>query len=845
MSAAGIDFGNKNCVVALARRGGVDVIANEVSNRATPNMVSFSGEQRNVGESALTYFSQNFKNTVTDLKRFLGLRIGDSSMEAERKRILYEIKPFVDEQAGQALAGAEVNYGPDGGSPRIFSYESLVAMMLTNLMETALNANSAPVSDVVISVPGYYTDIQRRALLDAAKIAEVNVLRLLNEHAAVALSYGLFRTKELPDKDPIYVAFVDMGQSQTTVSVAAVLNSSVTVKAALFEPAIGSRNYEDALVEYLSDECVKNFKIDPRTKPRPLLRMRTESEKVKKVLSANAETILNVECLMDDTDVRLPVTRETFETLPLVQEMNSAVEVLCKNAVTAAGLQLSALHSVELVGGGTRVPSVIAAIERAFERAPVRTLNAEECIARGCALEAAILSPAFRVRDYALHDVTPYAVDIKKLMKVQDVKAEEVVKLIGKFNPMPALKALTFNNQGPLSIIAQYDDVSMADRNVCDYFIDAVVPTNPSKLRLKIRLDANGCVQLESAKEMIEYEVEEPEPSEDDMKVDPPVTEKPVTEKPATETPAGDAMQTDAPPAETEAQAPEKMEIEAPPGPETKKRTMKKVKKTKNVDVPIRRGKIGLALSDAALRAAIEEEASMRAADKYIRERSNAMNSLESYVYDMRSRIDEYGGDLKDFGAEEDRANLGRALEDMENWLYSEEAETASKGIFLEKRASLEAIFAPLAMRKIESENRPLTIKRALDYCSELKAVAVPNLERFEHLEDSEKNTVLTSAEQLEQWIYEMDGKQKAAPLSEDPLFTCAQLNAKVEEVQKLCTPIVNKPKPKPEPVAEPAPEPMVEEPKDSEMKTESAAEAGPAPEAMETEAPTESAQQV
>ncbi|KAA8492600.1 Heat shock 70 kDa protein 14 [Porphyridium purpureum] len=870
-AACGIDFGNKNCVIALARKGGVDIAANEVSNRATPLMVGFAGAQRHLGEAAANFSMQNFRNTVTDLKRFLGLRMGDPVLEAERKRVMYDVDAFVDDDAVvsemdeehqvKRLSGARVMYGENGGESTVFSYEALVAMMLHRLLETANEENGSPVSDIVISVPGYYTDIQRRAMLDACRIADIRVLRLMNEHAAVALSYGIFRTRELPDKEPVNVAFVDMGQSQTTVTIASFLNTGATVKSVSFDPFLGGRNYEDLLVDFFCEDFKAKYNLDVAASKKPLLRIQKEVEKIKKILSANQIANLSIECLMDDTDVRSPITREQFEAMCI--PLNERLAEICRSAVVSSGLDLSHIHSVEMVGGGTRVPSVIAAIETAFSRAPMRTLNADECIARGCALQAAILSPAFRVRDYALHDVSPYAVQIVRKAPGASDQDGECINVIDKFCPQPALKALSFANTGPLCLITQYKDSLMSDRFFADYFVDVEKPVDstPSKVRIKIRLDGNGCIQVASAQEIREIEVEEPvqqavppaDAAKDAPKMDEPKAEGtgeaptqpngtangPTTDGGSTGEGAPDASSAGVSEADAAAAA---MEREAEAEKVTATPPTKKVKKSKATDLVVRRGRIGLAMSDFALRKATEDEASMRAADKYIRERQDAMNALESFVYDMRSRLEEYG-DLHAFADDHTRANLAKAFEETENWLYSEEADTAVKSVFVAKRDTLVAQCAPILYRKTEADQRPILLRDASAACEKFKVIAVPNM-LYEHLSEEEKMTVIRAVEDFEQWVRGLEAQQATMSNLQDPVLTSHEVRGRIAGLEAKCRPIMTKPKPAPPKVEEPAPAPPTDG-SDEAMKDDdepaaapgsAPADSGDAP--METEEP-------
>lgn len=512
MACAGIDFGAKTAVVAIARRGGIDICCNEVSNRATPTVVSFQINERHIGESAASIAAQNAKNTVAHLQRLLGVPCNTDFARKEAKRLTCKVQP----EPTTGTSAAKVAYtGLESTTPgeHVFSFEALVAMLLTNLMATASNEYKAPVKDLVISVPPYYTEGQRRALLNAATIADVNVLRVVNEHAATALSYGIFRTKELPEKDPIKVAFVDIGEASTTVSITSFTNVRCDVISVATDPHLGGRDLDDLLVDKFAREFQSKYSIDVLSKPKPAARLRKECEKMKKVLSTNSQAPINIECIMNDIDVRSSIKREEFEELstPLVEKVRQVCERAIKQAKLKDGEKLFA---VEIVGGSTRVPAFKTAIADVFAPYSAKistTLNADECISRGCALMSAMLSPAFRVRDYVVNDINTQALDAEKIFT--DGSPPENLTIVPEGNAVPCLKALTFRAPGPLTVNIRYKDPSSLPfgaeaPNVCGYLIDAPNDAE-AKVRAKIRVTANGTVEMPGAQLMKEVEVEE------------------------------------------------------------------------------------------------------------------------------------------------------------------------------------------------------------------------------------------------------------------------------------------------------------------------------------------------
>lgn len=253
MSVVGLDFGTANAVIAVARNKGVDVITNEVSNRATPALVGFGPKSRYLGEAAKTQEVSNLKNTVGSLTRLAGRTLNDPDVQIEQE---YVSAPLV-EVNGQV--GAEVTYL---GQKQKFSATQLIAMFLTKARETASKELRLPVNDMVISVPAWYTDAQRRGILDAADVAGIKVLRLINETTATALGYGITKL-DLPNADekPRRVAIVDIGHSNYTASICEFKKGELKVISTAYDRHFGGRNFDKAIIEHFRKEFKEKNKI--------------------------------------------------------------------------------------------------------------------------------------------------------------------------------------------------------------------------------------------------------------------------------------------------------------------------------------------------------------------------------------------------------------------------------------------------------------------------------------------------------------------------------------------------------------------------------------------------------
>ena len=216
MSVIGVDFGNVDCVIGQAKRGGIDIILNENSNRKNPNMVCVQGKQRFIGEAAISMARMHSKNTATDIKRLIGCKFKHPEVQQEMAQLAYQCVELASGDVGIVL-----DYNDE---PVTFSCEQVAAMILNKMQSIAAAANEGVnPAYCVLSCPGYYTDVQRRALLNATKIAGLNCLRLINEHTAIALAYGIYKSARnlFHETDPQYVMFIDLGHASYTVSIVA------------------------------------------------------------------------------------------------------------------------------------------------------------------------------------------------------------------------------------------------------------------------------------------------------------------------------------------------------------------------------------------------------------------------------------------------------------------------------------------------------------------------------------------------------------------------------------------------------------------------------------------------
>ncbi|KAJ7567078.1 hypothetical protein O6H91_02G131600 [Diphasiastrum complanatum] len=408
MSVVGLDVGNETGVVGVARQRGIDVVLNEESKRETPAMVSFSDKQRFLGTAAAASSTMNPKNTISQIKRLIGKSFSDPELQRD-----LHLFPFVVTEAADGGVAIHVHYL---GETRSFTPTQVLGMVLSNLKSIAEKNLGTHVVDCVIGIPVYFTELQRRAYLDAAAIAGLHPLRLMHETAATALAYGIYKT-DLPETEPIHVVFVDIGHASMQVCVAAFKKGQLKILGQGFDRSLGGRDFDEVLFHHFAEKFKEEYKIDVVSNPRASHRLRAACEKLKKVLSANPMAPLSIECLMEEKDVRGFIKREDFEKLayPLLERVKAPLE----KALAESQLPLDKINAVEVVGSGSRIPAINRILAAFFKKEPGRTLNASECIARGCTLQCAMLSPTFRVREFEIGPFTPNSEKGKLKIKIR------------------------------------------------------------------------------------------------------------------------------------------------------------------------------------------------------------------------------------------------------------------------------------------------------------------------------------------------------------------------------------------------------------------------------------------
>uniref|UniRef100_A0A673BZX7 Heat shock protein 4 like n=1 Tax=Sphaeramia orbicularis TaxID=375764 RepID=A0A673BZX7_9TELE len=734
MSVVGIDVGFQNCYIAVARSGGIETIV-----------------------------ITNFKNTVHGFKKFHGRAFDDPFVQTEKPKLPYSLHKLAN-----GNTGIKVRYLDED---KVFTAEQITGMLLTKLKETAESALKKPVVDCVISVPSFFTDAERRSVFDATQIAGLNCLRLINDTTAVALAYGIYKQDlPTPEEKPRNVVFVDMGHSSFQVSITAFNKGKLKVLATAFDPYLGGRNFDEALVEYFCEEFKGKYKLNVKDNPRALLRLHQECEKLKKLMSANSSDLpLNIECFMNDIDVSSRMNRGHFEDMCAQYLMR--VELPVKAALEQSKLSRDDIYAVEIVGGATRIPAIKERISKFFCKDVSTTLNADEAVARGSALQCAILSPAFKVREFSITDVVPFPITLRWKSPTEDGLGE--CEVFSKNHAAPFSKVITFHKKEPFDLEAFYSnpqDLPYSDHRIGCFSVQNVVPQpdgDSSKVKVKVRVNVHGIFSVSSAS-LIEKQKGE-----------------------------GEDMQIDSEPmVQNEGRAEDQVSLEVTAGEKQDPTAVgnKPKVKVKSIDLPIMAKNIRQLDSDV-LNNFVEYERQMIIQDKLVKEQNDAKNAVEEYVYDLRDKL---CGVYEKYITEEDSNRLTLMLEDTENWLY-EDGEDQPKQVYVDKLDALKRLGQPIQDRHREHEDRPRGFEE-LGKKLQLYMKAVDSYkqkdERYLHLSVEEMSTVEKSVNEGMGWMNNKMNAQSKLAITQDPIVKVADIIAKIQELDDICNPVINRPKP-------------------------------------------------
>jgi len=476
----GIDLGTTNSVVAIMEGKEPKVIANEEGARLTPSVVAFDDKgEVLVGQIARRQAITNPENTVFSSKRFMGRKFTDPAIQEESKRVPYKVVAASNGDAAFEIRGKR------------YSPPEIGARVLMKLKRAAEEYLGEPVTEAVITVPAYFNDSQRQATKDAGRIAGLEVKRIINEPTAAALAYGLDKTKEQ------LIAVFDMGGGTFDISILEVGDKVVEVVSTNGDTHLGGDDIDNNLMDWLVAEFKKDTGIDVSKDKMVLQRLKEAAEKAKIELSSVQETEINLPYLTADATgpkhLLKKLSRSKFEQM--IETIVARAMEPCKKALSDAGKKVSDINEVVLVGGSTRIPMVQAKVKEFFGKEPNRSVNADEVVALGAAVQGGVLSGD--VKDILLLDVTPLTLGIETLGGV-------MTPMIPRNTTIPTRKSETFStaadNQSSVEVhVTQGERQMSKDNKTLGKFQLTGIPPAPRgvpQIEVTFDIDANGILHV-------------------------------------------------------------------------------------------------------------------------------------------------------------------------------------------------------------------------------------------------------------------------------------------------------------------------------------------------------------
>ncbi|XP_070160934.1 hypoxia up-regulated protein 1 isoform X2 [Polyergus mexicanus] len=845
-----IDLGSEWMKVAIVSPGvPMEIALNKESKRKTPVAIAFRDGERSFGEDAQVVGVRFPQNTFSYILDLIGKPIDNPLVQLYLKRFPYYNIVADDQRKTIAFKLNEnTTYTP----------EELLAQILHKGKEMAETSAQQKINEAVITVPGFFNQAERRALIQAAELAGLKVLQLINDYTAVALNYGVFGRTEINDSAH-YIMFYDMGASSSTATIVSYQNMKtkergfvetnpyVNVLGVGYDRTLGGLEMQIRLQNYLAKEfdALKKTPNSVFTSPRAMAKLFKEAGRVKTVLSANADHYAQIEGLIDDIDFKFQVTREKLEEIcvDLFERITNPVKL----ALESSALTMDVISHVVLVGAGTRMPKVQEILSQYVKTELSKNINTDEAAALGAAYKAADLSQGFKVKKFITKDAILFPIQIT-FDRYTDNKIRQVKKtLFGKMNPFPQKKIITFNkhtqdfdfrvNYAELDYLPPIEVMSIGDLKITTIFLSGVTEAlekhakegaESKGIKVHFNMDDSGILNLlnvELVSEKLSTVVDEEEGSHEQEPLEkteeaPKEDIKPVHEEPEAPEPSKDTEEKEKKKNET------KMDEDKAPN-KTEKADKEKKSTIIQIKEPISSNEIKLGsqiLSGKKLAEVREKIHHLNVYDSEKVRRETALNNLESYVIDAQQKLDseEYSVAATNKEVEEIR----EACAEISEWLY-EDGFTATAEVYEEKLMKLQKLTNDVYERVSEHRDRPEVLKGMVSLLNGSKTF----LENMRNLSSTTEIITPVEVETLERAINETQDYYKTilkyfakASLNEPVKYKVRHIVNKMELLDREIKYLVNKVKiwrPKQETVANQTTDNKTEENEESMSDTE------------------------
>jgi len=838
----GIDLGSLYMKVALVQRGApLEIVTNLHSKRKTEHLILFDSGSRFYGADASSLLARKPLKTPSTMSVMLGKEQDHPTVKVLKERH-YPLTPWYNAtRRGLSLKVDDSEYTP----------EELVAMVLQHAKEiTATYGNLLlpTIKDVVLTIPSFATQHERRALLDAAKLADLNVLSLIDETTAAALHYGMDKMEDPPK----ILVFYNLGASALQVSVVRYFSyprkegkfgkektvGALEVLGKAWDSTLGGNALDHLIVEYLASEFDALYKGTKqiRENARSMTKLRLQANKIKHVLSANTEIPIYMDSLFDDTSLNTHMTRAKLEDLAH-ELMERSVKPI-EQALKVANVTLDQVDEIELIGGGMRVPKIQQEIQEYLgEKVNMGMhLNSDESMALGAAFYGANISTAFKVRHVGLDDVNPFAIDIS-LNDLEPNKWKEAwsksAQMFKSFGKLGVKKTIAFTHDRDVHCAIDYEENDILPEGTAtsieQYNIKGIEEfakemdekgLGKPKVSLQFELSQSGITQLIKAEAAVEETVivEEEEEVDDDEEEEETADEKAEeTDEAKEEEKSGDEKKEEKS-AEADGDDAEKSESKDATN-DTKSETPKK-KKKKTIMVQKEQKKVHKKTLDVEAfhvgnvrpyTPELMEESKAKLAELERKDRERVMleesrNRVESFIYLIKNKLVDDEEAIGKVTTEEQRAELSKLASDAEEWMY-DEGYNADLATMEDKYAELSTPANKVFFRVSESTARPEAIKALQTKMTKVEDLMKKWETTMPQVTEEERAEVLAKVEDVRKWISEKEEAQEKASPSEDPVFTSEEVPAQSKPIETLVARLNRKPKPKPEKKNETKPE--------------------------------------